>query len=160
MSKNSSSTGRGIQWRKQVSSRTVASMFLWKKKEPFKMWVDHSRASQCPEEGMCRGQNGFLHCISFKESIAEVQISLQLTSSALLLLLLCDTEWTCQGKGWDTMYGRGSSSRANRTPIWKRTGECEGQTVNHKQPHHCRCKVIIIFEYTVSLSHLLGLLIL
>ena len=40
--------------------------------------------------------------ISHNESIALVCQQLP-TSSALLPFRLCDTEWICQGKGWDTM---------------------------------------------------------
>lgn len=43
-----------------------------------------------------------------------------LTSSGRLLLRLGDTEWTCQGKGWFTIYGKGSFRGVNWTAIWRR----------------------------------------
>lgn len=82
-----------------------------------------------------------------------LQLNPALTSLSRLVRRLCVTHWICQGRGWYTRYGRGSSW--NRlVPSWMERGFAAGQRTGEKRMSNrksCSC-VHINTDHTLANS--------
>lgn len=100
------------------------------------LWVQQAphAATPLPEKGL--GLHKGQQTSPLPHTRCPLRLNAALTSLSRLVRRLCVTHWICQGRGWYTRYGRGSSW--NRlVPSWMErgfaAGERTGEEVDEQQ---------------------------